>query len=70
MRLDHAIFLTRELIARLADLQIWVVAQPSFLWDMGQPLARGPVEQKAPAPLAWQVVLTQPQPGSPEATRQ
>lgn len=42
VRLDHAIFLTRELIARLAELQIWVVAQPSFLWDMGQPLPRGP----------------------------
>ena len=41
VRLDHAIFLTRELIARLAELQIWVVAQPSFLWDMGQPLPRG-----------------------------
>ena len=43
VRLDHAIFLTRELIARLAELQIWVVAQPSFLWDMGLPLARGPL---------------------------
>lgn len=42
VRLDHAIFLTRELIGRLAELQIWVVAQPSFLWDMGQPLSRGP----------------------------
>ena len=42
VRLDHAIFLTRELIARLAELQIWVVAQPSFLWDMGRPAARGP----------------------------
>jgi predicted amidohydrolase YtcJ len=42
VRIDHAIFLTRELIARLADLQIWVVAQPSFLWDMGLPLSRGP----------------------------
>jgi hypothetical protein len=40
VRLDHAIFLTRELIARLAELQIWVVAQPSFLWDMGVPAAR------------------------------
>jgi predicted amidohydrolase YtcJ len=40
VRLDHAIFLTRELIARLAELQIWVVAQPSFLWDMGRPAAR------------------------------
>ena len=42
VRLDHAIFLTRELIARLAALEIWVVAQPSFLWDMGLPAARGP----------------------------
>jgi predicted amidohydrolase YtcJ len=33
VRLDHAIFLTRELIGRIADLGIWVVAQPSFLWD-------------------------------------
>jgi predicted amidohydrolase YtcJ len=29
------VFLTDELIARLADLQIWVVAQPSFLYDSG-----------------------------------
>ena len=42
VRVDHAIFLTRELIARLAELQVWVVAQPSFLWDMGLPQARGP----------------------------
>src|SRR5262249_1993420 len=35
VRIDHATFLTRELIARLADLGIWVVAQPSFLWDRG-----------------------------------
>lgn len=41
VRLDHAIFLTGELIERLAELQIWVVAQPSFLWDMGPPAARG-----------------------------
>ncbi|HEV8587049.1 MAG TPA: amidohydrolase [Methylomirabilota bacterium] len=33
VRIDHAIFLTPDLIARLADLGIWVVAQPSFLWD-------------------------------------
>src|SRR5438046_9631600 len=32
-RIDHAIFLTAELIARIAALGIWVVAQPSFLWD-------------------------------------
>lgn len=41
VRLDHAIFLTRELIARLAELQIWVVTQPSFLWDLGRPASRG-----------------------------
>jgi predicted amidohydrolase YtcJ len=41
VRLDHAIFLTRELIARLAELQIWVVAQPSFLWDSRRMPARG-----------------------------
>ena len=33
VRIDHAIFLTAELIARIAVLGIWVVAQPSFLWD-------------------------------------
>jgi hypothetical protein len=32
-RLDHAMFLTRELIARLVDLGVWVVVQPSFIWD-------------------------------------
>jgi predicted amidohydrolase YtcJ len=37
VRLDHAIFLTPDLIARLADLRIWVVVQPSFLWDRGAP---------------------------------
>ncbi len=35
VRIDHAIFLTAELIARIADLGVWVVAQPSFLWDRG-----------------------------------
>jgi predicted amidohydrolase YtcJ len=33
VRIDHAIFLTPDLIRRLADLGIWVVAQPSFLYD-------------------------------------
>ena len=37
VRIDHAIFLTRELIAQLADLGVWVVAQPSFLWDWHGP---------------------------------
>ena len=35
VRIDHAMFLERELIARLADLGVWVVAQPSFLSDSG-----------------------------------
>jgi hypothetical protein len=35
VRIDHAIFLTRELIARIADLGVPVVAQPSFLHDGG-----------------------------------
>jgi predicted amidohydrolase YtcJ len=43
VRIDHAIFLTAELIARIAELGIWVVAQPSFLWDW-----RGP--SGAPSP--------------------
>ena len=33
VRIDHAIFLTPALIARLADLGVWVVTQPSFLYD-------------------------------------
>lgn len=35
VRVDHAMFLTRTLIARIRDLGIWVVAQPSFLYDSG-----------------------------------
>ncbi len=35
VRVDHAMFLTRDLIARLRDLGIWVVVQPSFLYDTG-----------------------------------
>jgi predicted amidohydrolase YtcJ len=44
VRVDHAIFLTAELIARLAALGVWVVAQPSFLWDSRRP----PVSATAP----------------------
>jgi predicted amidohydrolase YtcJ len=33
VRIDHAMFLTPALITRLADLGIWVVAQPSFIHD-------------------------------------
>src|SRR3989454_3936416 len=32
VRIDHAILLTAELIARIAALGIWVAAQPSLLW--------------------------------------
>jgi predicted amidohydrolase YtcJ len=35
VRIDHAMFLTPDLIARLADLGVWVVTQPSFLYDAG-----------------------------------
>ena len=50
VRLDHAIFVTRELLARLAALQIWVVAQPSFLWDA----RRVPPRDAAPDPVVLQ----------------
>jgi predicted amidohydrolase YtcJ len=33
VRIDHAMFLTPALVRRLADLGIWVVAQPSFIHD-------------------------------------
>jgi predicted amidohydrolase YtcJ len=33
VRIDHAMFLTPDLVRRIADLGVWVVAQPSFLWD-------------------------------------
>jgi predicted amidohydrolase YtcJ len=32
-RIDHAMFLDRELLARLVDLGVWVVVQPSFIWE-------------------------------------
>lgn len=35
VRVDHAMFLDRALLARLVDLGIWVVVQPSFIWDHG-----------------------------------
>ena len=35
VRIDHAIFLTDELICRLGDLGVPVVGQPSFLYDVG-----------------------------------
>ncbi|HEX2442274.1 MAG TPA: amidohydrolase family protein, partial [Methylomirabilota bacterium] len=35
VRIDHAMFLDRSLLARLVDLGIWAVVQPSFIWDHG-----------------------------------
>jgi predicted amidohydrolase YtcJ len=35
VRVDHAMFLDRTLLARLVDLGVWVVVQPSFIWDHG-----------------------------------
>jgi predicted amidohydrolase YtcJ len=35
VRVDHAMFLDRERLARLVDLGVWVVVQPSFIWDHG-----------------------------------
>ncbi|HSB60465.1 MAG TPA: amidohydrolase [Vicinamibacteria bacterium] len=35
VRVDHAIFPTREQVTRLADLGVAVVGQPSFLHDLG-----------------------------------
>jgi predicted amidohydrolase YtcJ len=35
IRIDHAMFLDRGLPARLVDLGVWVVVQPSFIWDHG-----------------------------------
>jgi len=49
VRIDHAIFLTSELIARIAELGIWVVVQPSFLWD-----SRAPSGGRAPDPAIRQ----------------
>src|SRR5882724_11676752 len=53
VRIDHAIFLTAELIARIAALGIWVVAQPSFLWDArATPSATSPDPAILPRPFA------------------
>lgn len=35
VRVDHAMFLTRNLIRRLQALGVWVVGQPSFVYDLG-----------------------------------
>jgi predicted amidohydrolase YtcJ len=35
VRIDHAMFLDRELLARLVALGVWTVVQPSFIWDHG-----------------------------------
>jgi predicted amidohydrolase YtcJ len=35
VRVDHAMFLDRVSLSRLVDLGVWVVVQPSFIWDHG-----------------------------------
>jgi hypothetical protein len=35
VRVDHAMFLDRASLVRLVDLGVWVVVQPSFIWDHG-----------------------------------
>jgi predicted amidohydrolase YtcJ len=35
VRVDHGMFLDRGLLARLVDLGVWTVVQPSFIWDHG-----------------------------------
>ena len=35
VRLDHAMFLDRTSLARLVDLGVGIVVQPSFIWDHG-----------------------------------
>jgi predicted amidohydrolase YtcJ len=35
VRVDHAMFLDHASLARLVDLGVWVVVQPSFIWDHG-----------------------------------
>ena len=35
VRIDHAMFVDRALLARLVDLGVWVVVQPSFIHDHG-----------------------------------
>jgi len=44
VRIDHAIFLTAELIARIAALGVRVVVQPSFLWDWRGPSDAPPLD--------------------------
>lgn len=34
VRIDHAMFLTRELISRIRNLEIFVVTQPTFVYDL------------------------------------
>lgn len=44
VRIDHAMFLTRELIARIRALGIPVVSQPCFVYDLGAPRVTLPPE--------------------------
>lgn len=40
VRMDHAMFLDRDLIGRITALGIWLVGQPSFVYDLGAGPAR------------------------------
>jgi predicted amidohydrolase YtcJ len=49
IRIDHAMFLDRALLGRLVDLGVWVVVQPSFIWDHG---GRSPAPEVLLRPFA------------------
>ena len=49
VRVDHAMFLDRASLTRLVDLGVWVVVQPSFIWDHG---GRAPSPQILLRPFA------------------
>jgi predicted amidohydrolase YtcJ len=49
VRVDHAMFLDRLSLTRLIDLGVWVVVQPSFIWDHG---GRSPAPEVMLRPFA------------------
>lgn len=58
VRIDHAMFLDRALLARLVDLGIWVVVQPSFILDHGGAAPTADVWLR-PFATAWAAGLRQ-----------
>ncbi|MFQ5829797.1 MAG: amidohydrolase [Candidatus Methylomirabilia bacterium] len=42
VRIDHAVFLTRDLVRRIRTLEVFVVTQPNFVYDLGGRNARLP----------------------------